>query len=149
MFLYMGCTVEWSEKEKAKIKTDCLLGAARYGFTDAEKHCDCVVRTILNRYPSPNQFENMEIGEFGAIVSECQGRELSTRIIWPENTQKAFIDSCISMAKGQKNEKPEVYCHCVLDEIIRRYPTDDSIAGFNPKEMAEIGIGCSKIEKED
>jgi len=137
--------VEWEENEKQKILNDCRLAAAKYGFTDPEKHCDCVLRTIINRYPSPNQFENMEMGEFGEIVGECQGKEMSTRIIWPEKTQKAFIDSCLSMAKAVKKSNPEKYCKCVLDEIIAKYPTNDSIAGFKPTELYEIGIRCDEI----
>lgn len=109
---------------------------------DPEKHCDCVLRKIMQRYPSPNQFENMEMGEFGSIVSECEGQDLTTRIIWPEATQKAFVDSCTSMAtqQGKKNARP--YCECVLNELIRRYPTNDSISRINPAEMKEIGIFC-------
>jgi hypothetical protein len=44
--------------------------------------------------------------------------------------------------QGKKNARP--YCQCVLDELIRRYPTDDSIAGINPTEMLEIGKACEK-----
>ena len=139
---FSACKVEWSEKEKEKVRRDCMLAADRYGFTDKDKHCDCVVRTVLNRYPSPNQFENMEMGEFGEIVAQCQGKEMSTRIIWPEKTQKAFVDSCVSMAKGQNKKEPENYCHCVLDGLIQKYPTNDSIAGFSPQEMAEVSKKC-------
>ena len=141
---FSACTVEWTEKEKEKVRRDCMLAADRFGFTDKDKHCDCVVRSVLNRYPSPNQFENMEMGEFGEIVAECQGREMSTRIIWPEKTQKAFVDSCISMAKSENKKEPENYCHCVLDELIRKYPTDDSLAGFSQKEMEQIGKMCER-----
>lgn len=96
----------------------------------------------MQRYPRPNQFENMEMGEFGSIVAECEGQDLTTRIIWPEATQKAFVDSCTSMAtqQGKKNARP--YCECVLNELIRRYPTNDSISRINPTEMKEIGIFC-------
>jgi hypothetical protein len=67
---------------------------------------------------------------------------MSTRVIWPEKTQKAFVDSCISMAKGQNKKAPENYCNCVLDELINKYPTDDSLAGFSQREMEEIGKMC-------
>ena len=137
-----SCSVEWTDHEKEKIMKDCKMAALRYGFTDADKHCDCVLRNIINRYPNPNQFENMEMGEFGEIVAECQGRELSTRIIWPDNTKKAFVDSCISLARFQNKQQPEVYCNCILDEIIHRYPTDDSVAGFKQSEILQIGAGC-------
>jgi hypothetical protein len=137
-----SCKAEWSDHEKERILADCRLAAEKYGFTEPEKHCDCVLRTIINRYPNPNQFENMEMGEFGEIVNQCQGQEMSTRIIWPERTQKAFVDSCISMMKGQGNSNPKAYCTCVLEEIIQRYPTNDSIAGIKPSELAEIGRAC-------
>ena len=142
IFIFSSCKVNWEESEKNKILNDCRLAAEKYGFTDPEKHCDCVLRSIINRYPNPNQMENMEMGEFGEIVSECQGREIGTRIIWPEKMQKAFLDSCNTMAASQKKNNPDMYCKCVLTEIIRRYPTDDSIAGLKPAEMLEIGISC-------
>jgi hypothetical protein len=140
--LFSACKTEWTERDKEKIKKDCFSAAERFGFMDPEKHCDCVLRKIMQRYPSPNQFENMEMGEFGSIVSECEGQDLTTRIIWPEATQKAFVDSCTSMAtqQGKKNARP--YCECVLNELIRRYPTNDSISRINPAEMKEIGIFC-------
>ncbi len=140
--IFLSCKAEWTQNEKDKIKADCMLAAERYGFTDPVAHCDCVLRKIINRYPNPNQFENMEMGEFGQIVNECQGQEMSTRIIWPEKTQKAFVDSCTSMAKSQRKKAPDQYCRCVLEEIIRRYPTNDSIGAVGPTEMKEIGIGC-------
>jgi hypothetical protein len=141
-FLFQACKAEWSDREKEKIKSDCLLAAEKYGFTDPEAHCDCVLRTIINRYPNPNQFENMEMGEFGQIVNECQGQDLTTRIIWPEKTQKAFLDSCAAMAKTMGKKEPKVYCSCVLEEMIRRYPTNDSIGKITPGEMGSIGKGC-------
>ena len=142
--LFLACKGEWTDKDKAKILNDCKLAANKYGFTNPEGHCDCVVRTIVNRYPDPNQFENMEMGEFGQIVAECQGREISTRIIWPESTQKAFVDSCTSMARQMGKEKPEIYCRCVLDQVIEKYPTNDSITKLDPVVMKEIGASCEK-----
>ncbi len=142
VFVLLSCRTEWSDKDKEKIKKDCFSAAERFGFLNPEKHCDCVLRKIMQRYPRPNQFENMEMGEFGSIVAECEGQDLTTRIIWPEATQKAFVDSCTSMAtqQGKKNARP--YCECVLNELIRRYPTNDSISRINPAEMKEIGIFC-------
>lgn len=140
--MLFSCQAEWTQYEKDKIKADCKLAAEKYGFTDPEAHCDCVLRKIINRYPNPNQFENMEMGEFGQIVNECQGQEMSTRIIWPEKTQKAFLDSCTSMAKTINKKAPEQYCKCVLDEIIRRYPTNDSMGAVTPSEMRQISQGC-------
>lgn len=144
LLLLTNCKAEWSQHEKDKIIADCKMAAERYGFTDPDAHCDCVLRKIINRYPNPNQFENMEMGEFGQIVNECQGQEMSTRIIWPEKTQKAFIDSCTSMATTMKLKEPKKYCTCVLDEMIRRYPTNDSIGKITPQEMKEIGSSCEQ-----
>jgi hypothetical protein len=144
VFFLTGCKAEWSQHEKDKIIADCKMAAERYGFTDPDAHCDCVLRKIINRYPNPNQFENMEMGEFGQIVNECQGQDMSTRIIWPEKTQKAFIDSCTSMAGNMKIKEPKKYCNCVLQEMIRRYPTNDSIGKITPVEMKEIGSSCDQ-----
>jgi len=144
LILVFSCKAEWSQREKDKIKADCMMAAERYGFTNPQTHCDCVLRKIINRYPNPNQFENMEMGEFGQIVNECQGQEMSTRIIWPDKTQKAFVDSCTSIAKTMNKKAPEQYCKCVLDEMIRRYPTNDSIGNITPSEMKVIGAGCER-----
>lgn len=146
LFFLSSCKGEWTDKEKNKILNDCKLAAAKYGFTNPEGHCDCVLRTIVTRYPDPNQFENMEMGEFGQIVAECQGREISTRIIWPEATQKAFVDSCVSMAKQMGKMNPDSYCRCVLDRVIEKYPTNDSISKLDPTVMKEIGLSCEKSQ---
>jgi hypothetical protein len=138
----VSCKGEWTEKEKTKILNDCKLAAAKYGFSNPEGHCDCVLRSIVERYPDPNQFENMEMGEFGQIVAECQGKEVGTRVIWPEKTQKAFVDSCTSMARQMGKASPESYCRCVLDRVIEKYPTNDSISRLDPAVMKEIGISC-------
>jgi hypothetical protein len=142
--LFWGCKAEWQQTEKDKIKADCMLAAEKYGFSNPEVHCDCVLRKIINRYPNPNDFENMEMGEFGQIVNECQGQELSTRIIWPDNVQKAFVDSCTSMARSAGQAKPEQYCRCVLDELILRYPTNDSLSKILPRALPEISRVCTK-----
>ena len=140
--LLFGCKAEWSLEDKEKIKADCMLAAEKYGFDEPEKHCDCVVNRIIGRYPNPNQFENMEMGEFGNIVLECQGKHVGTRIIWPESTQKAFVDSCTAMATEEKKANPKAYCSCLLQAIIKRYPTNDDLSSMNGKELVEMGKGC-------
>lgn len=139
-----ACKSEWQKEDKERIKADCMLAAAKYGFSEPEKHCDCVVSRIVNRYPNPNEFENMEMGEFGTIVLECQGKDVGTRIIWPEKTQKAFVDSCTSMATREGKPNPKQYCTCVLDEIMKRYPTNDDLSTMNGKELGEMARRCEK-----
>lgn len=139
---FWGCKNEWSQKEKERITADCMLAAEKYGFSEPEKHCGCVLNRIMARYPNPNEFENMEMGEFGTIVLECQGKNIGTRIIWPEKTQKAFLDSCTSMASQQGKANPGVYCKCVLEEIIKRYPTNDDLSTMSGKELNEMGKRC-------
>lgn len=137
----LGCKAEWSKEDQSRITESCLADACRRGITNPENHCDCILRKIIDRYPNPNEFENMEMGEYGEIVVECGGEDLSTRIIWPEQTQKAFLDSCKSALK----ERPDAgqYCHCVLVKLIERYPTNDSLSRINPQIMAEIGQSCA------
>lgn len=142
--LLFGCKAEWQETEKKKIRSDCMLAAEKYGFTNPDVHCDCVLKKIINRYPNPNDFENMEMGEFGQIVNECQGQELSTRIIWPDKVQNAFVDSCTSMAKEAGRANPDAYCRCVLDELILRFPTNDSLSKILPAALPEISRSCGK-----
>jgi hypothetical protein len=40
------------------------------------------------------------------------------------------------------NPKPDNLLYNVLDELINKYPTDDSLAGFSQREMEEIGKMC-------
>jgi hypothetical protein len=82
------------------------------------------------------------MGEFGEIVNECQGKRSGTREIWPIETRKAFVDSCSSMAMQEGKAEPKKYCTCVLEELINRYPTNDSIEGITKAELLEIGKRC-------
>lgn len=142
--MLLGCKAEWQKEDKERIKADCLLAAQKYGFDEPEKHCDCVLNRIISRYPNPNEFENMEMGEFGNIVLECQGKDVGTRVIWPEKTQKAFVDSCTSMARRENKNEPKAYCTCVLEEIMKRYPTNDDLSTMNAREMADMAKRCER-----
>lgn len=140
----VACKADWSSDEKSRIKQDCFLTAEKYGFDDPEKHCNCVLDKIMERYPNPNEFENMEMGEFGSIVMECQGIEPGAREIWPKKTQMAFLDSCQSMAKKQGKDSSGPYCDCVLQKLMERYPTNDDLGNLNPTTMTEISKGCEE-----
>lgn len=137
-----ACKSEWSPEEKSRIKKDCFMTAQKYGLETPDKHCDCVLEKIIERYPNSNEFENMEMGEFGAIVMECQGIEPGAREIWPKKTQLAFVDSCQSMAKNQGKTNALPYCECVLQKLMERYPTNDDLGSLNPKDMEEISKNC-------
>lgn len=138
--ILVGCKAEWSKEDQSRIIESCIADARIRGITNPENHCDCILRKIIDRYPNPNEFENMEMGEYGEIVVECGGEDMSTRIIWPEKTQKAFVDSCTSALKGRKDASR--YCTCILEKLIERYPTNDSLSKISPQVMAEIGQSC-------
>lgn len=141
---FQSCRGRWSEEDKAELLKRCIeQDAPRYGFSEPEKHCDCILKKIIGRYPDPNQFENMELGEYGQMVAECQGIDKSTRVIWPENTQQAFVDSCKSMARQQNRPDPAGYCKCVLNGIMNRYPTNDSLEKMSPQVLREISGNCN------
>lgn len=112
------------------------------GFSNPKEHCDCFLTSILIKYPNPNQFENLEMGEYGQLMMECQGKVNPTRIIWPERTQKAFVDSCSKMAFQMNKNRPKEYCRCVLENLMEKYPTNDDLGTINAKVMAEIGVNC-------
>lgn len=137
-----SCKGEWTQKEKEKIIKNCLEESIKMGFSNPKEHCDCFLTTILIKYPNPNQFENLEMGEYGQMMMECQGKVNPTRIIWPDRTQQAFVDSCSKMAFQMKKNKPKEYCTCVLQNLMAKYPTNDDLGAINSKVMAEIGINC-------
>lgn len=137
-----SCSAEWSENDKSRILNDCKLAAERMGEKNPSQHCQCVLDKFVQRYPDPNQFENMEMGEFGAIVMECMGKEPGAREIWPQKTQQAFLDSCASMAKQQGKKNPEPYCSCVLKELMEKFPTNDDVDQLNPEIMQAISVSC-------
>jgi hypothetical protein len=141
--LFASCKARWSEEDKSALLKNCIeQDAPRYGFSDPEKHCDCIVKKIISRYPNPNQFENMELGEYGQMVAECQGIDRSTKVIWAENKQQAFVDSCRKEAAQQKRQDPAGYCKCLLNSTMNRYPTNDSLEKMDPRVLLEIARGC-------
>ncbi len=145
LLVLTACEARWSEEDKSALKKRCIeQDAARFGFSEPEKHCDCIVKKIVSNYPNPNSFENMELGEYGQMVAECQGIDKATRVIWPESTQQAFVDSCTSMARSQGKPDPAGYCKCVLNGIMNRYPTNDSLEKMPPDELRKISENCGK-----
>lgn len=142
--LVMSCTAEWSPEDKSRILKDCHLSSQKFGIQDKDKHCQCVLDKIMARYPNHNQFENMEMGEFGAIVWECQGREAGAREIWPQKTQRAFLDSCEAMAIKKGKKEAPVYCSCVLQQLMEHFPTNDDLSQLNPEIMKKISNDCEK-----
>jgi len=145
LIILSSCKARWSEEDKADLKKRCIeQDAIRFGFSEPEKHCDCIIKKIISKYPNPNSFENMELGEYGQIVAECQGTDRATRVIWPESIQQAFVDSCTSMARSQGNADPGAYCKCVLNGIMNRYPTNDSLEKMSPDVLKEISSGCNR-----
>lgn len=143
ILLFGSCKARWSEEDKAALKKRCIeQDAARFGFSEPEKHCDCIVKKIISKYPDPNQFENMELGEYGQMVAECQGIDKATRVIWPESTQQAFVDSCTSMARTEGKPDPAGYCKCVLNGIMDAYPTNDSLQKMAPEVLKQISDKC-------
>jgi hypothetical protein len=140
-----SCKARWSEEDKEVLRKRCIeQDAIRFGFSDPEKHCDCIIKKIISKYPNPNSFENMELGEYGQMVAECQGIDRATRVIWPESAQQAFVDSCTSMAKTEGKPDPAAYCKCVLNGIMTRFPTNDSLEKMPPDALREISENCAK-----
>lgn len=144
VLLLSSCRGEWTQKDKDRITKDCRESAIKYGFSNPDEHCKCVLQTIMTRYPNSNQFENLEMGEFGTIMMECQGKVNPTRIIWPERTQKAFVDSCSKMAAQMGKQKPRLYCECVLKNLMQEYPTNDDLRTISAKVMAKISADCEE-----
>ena len=142
MLLSLSCKGEWTQEEKDGIIKTCREESVKLGISNPEETCDCVLSSILQKYPDPNQFENLEMGEYGQIMMDCQGKTNPTRIIWPENTQKAFVDSCSRMTAKMNKAKPKEYCTCVLQNLMEKYPTNDDLGTISPKIMADIGINC-------
>jgi hypothetical protein len=143
LIILSSCKARWSEEDKADLKKRCIeQDAIRFGFSEPEKHCDCIIKKIISKYPNPNSFENMELGEYGQMVAECQGIDRATRVIWPESTQQAFVDSCTSMAKSQGKPDPAGYCKCVLNGIMTKYPTNDSLEKMSPQVLSDISQNC-------
>lgn len=144
VLLLSSCRGEWTQKDKDRITKDCRESAIKYGFSNPDEHCKCVLQTIMTRYPNSNQFENLEMGEFGTIMMECQGKVNPTRIIWPERTQKAFVDSCSKMAAQMGKQKPRLYCECVLKNLMQEYPTNDDLRTISAKVMAKMSADCEE-----
>ena len=142
VLLISSCKGNWTQEEKDRIEKTCIDESVKLGLSNPEQTCTCVLSSILQKYPDPNQFENLEMGEYGQILLECQGKVNPTRIIWPDKTQKAFVDSCSRMATQMNKAKPKEYCTCVLQNLMEKHPTNDDLQTISPKVMSEIGINC-------
>jgi hypothetical protein len=47
------------------------------------------------------------------------------------------------MARQQNRPDPAGYCKCVLNGIMDRYPTNDSLEKMSPSVLKEISDGCN------
>ncbi len=53
----------WSEDQKTQIKNKCL-GNGGYD-------CDCYVKTVVEKYPEPEDFNKLSQEEQGTVVEGC------------------------------------------------------------------------------
>ena len=56
---------------------------------------------------------------------------------WPQSEKKAFMDNCVIPGVSSKE-----YCSCMLDKVLKKYPTPESALNMDYDWMMDEAADC-------
>jgi hypothetical protein len=74
------------------------------------------------------------------LFSSCNSEESKSN--WPENEKEAFMTECTSNADSQPGIDAEDYCSCMLDKVMKEYPTPEDALKIDMEWMMEKAQEC-------
>lgn len=143
LLLVSSACARWEDHEKDDFKKQCMQGAARESFMRPEQYCDCMLEKLMVKYPNPDDMrEQMSPDELAAFALTCADSAQKDMVVWLPEVEKAFSDSCLSMAQREQKNQPEQYCSCVLENVKKQFKTSEELAKIDTKAMQAIGSSC-------
>lgn len=85
----------------------------------------------------------ISIAILSLLVTACnQGKKA---VKWPQAEKDAFKESCFENAKeGIGEEKAVIYCDCMLEKIMKKYPDVNDAEKMSMGETMEMAKDCTK-----
>lgn len=62
---------EWPQADQDSFTENCVPEAAEAETIDAEAYCDCMLHKVMDKYPDPEDAEELGIGEMFEMAQDC------------------------------------------------------------------------------
>jgi hypothetical protein len=132
----------WTKQERETFLSNCFDEAA-LGMSDssAKEYCQCVLEKIQERYPKASDAVEMNKDEITEFATECVDMNSFTQ--WEEKDQAEFLDDCVSESqKTMTDENADAYCSCMLEKLMRKYPTPTSAFDAKTNVLEAMADDC-------
>jgi hypothetical protein len=140
----------WSEEDKNRFNSNCVEFREAEGVTDAEKYCDCLLQSSMEKYPEVQ--EAMELEQTAIVTlfeqSKCIDELLLVKIEhpWTEETEALFLEHCKEgrSKQGMSEVNAEKYCNCALAEVRVLIPNPHHVISLTEEELAHVFNKCKQ-----
>ena len=140
----------WSDEDKNRFNSNCIGFLEGEGVTDAEKYCNCLLKSSIEKYPDVQKALELEQTEIVSLFEEskCIDELLLVKIEhpWTEEAEVLFLEHCQEGKKSQgiSDEDAEMYCNCALDEVRTIIPNPQHVISLTEEELAQIFNKCQQ-----
>ena len=138
----------WSEEDRIRFNSSCVGFLEGEGVTDAEKYCDCLLQSSMEKYPDVQEAMELEQTEIVTLFeqSKCVDELLLVKIEhrWMEEAEALFMEHCQEgkQQQGMSDEEAEKYCNCALAEVRVLIPNPHHVISLTEEELAQIFNRC-------
>jgi len=74
------------------------------------------------------------------MLSACGGSDKE----WPQEEQAEFMTECVPQASEAEGIDAAVYCDCMLQKVMDKYPDPEDAEKLDIGEMFEMAQDCSE-----
>ncbi|SFC59441.1 hypothetical protein SAMN05421780_10733 [Flexibacter flexilis DSM 6793] len=68
---------------------------------------------------------------------------------WEDEEKEKFRQDCMRGATNSNFGNPEVYCDCMLNNLMKAYPNPDDIHELTPEQLATYAMDCADSAQRD
>lgn len=138
----------WSEEDRIRFNSNCVGFLESEGVTDAEKYCECLLQSSMEKYPEVQEAMEMEQTEIVTLFeqSKCIDELLLVKIEhpWTEEAEALFLEHCQEgkQQQGISDVDAEKYCNCALAEVRVLIPNPHHVISLTEEELTQIFNKC-------
>jgi uncharacterized protein YdcH (DUF465 family) len=137
----------WTDADEQAFKDNSNAFLTAHGVTDTKKYTDCLLKTVIEEYPNPE--DALSSGQSEMLIlfekSNCLDDLLIVKIesAWNKDTEALFLKKCKLNAKKNPTVKDaEKYCNCALTEIKKIIPNPQHVIRLTEEELDAILKKC-------
>lgn len=145
-FLYVssfGCSSEsWTTSQKEDFRDGCLEMAQQQMMPKADAFCDCLTQKVQTSYPNLTSVEEVEASQLQVIGLQCATEAQKNAVVWPESSQRVFLDACKSLGTEKGWKKPDTVCRCILEGVMYKFPDESDLSTINQDSLVGLQNQC-------